>query len=82
MEKPGSRSSIFKPFLAVFFLALVSYLVYYGSRRVGNQSLHQALAAIFGTIYFMLHLFRRPVHLHRLATCAASPCPSGSWPPA
>jgi hypothetical protein len=57
MESPGPRPSIWKPVLILFFLALVSYLIYYGSRLVGNQVIHQALAAVFGTIYFVTIFF-------------------------
>jgi hypothetical protein len=52
MEERGSRASTFKPLLTVLFLAVISYLVYYGSRRIEQQPIHQILAAIFGTIYF------------------------------
>jgi hypothetical protein len=57
MEKPGSRPSIWKPVLIVFLLALVSYLIYYGSRFIGNEAIHQTLATVFGTIYFLTIFF-------------------------
>ena len=41
----------------MFLVALVSYLVYYGSRLIGYQPLHQALAAAFGAIYFVSIFF-------------------------
>ena len=56
MDKRGSRA-ILKPLLTVFLIALISYLVYYGSRLIGSQPLHQALAAIFGAIYFVSIFF-------------------------
>ena len=56
MEKRGFRPAV-KPLLSVFFLALISYLIYYGSRRLGSQSVHQVLAAVFGTIYFCTIFF-------------------------
>ena len=57
MEKSGSRPSIWKPVLTVFCLALGSYLIYYGSRLIANQAIHQALAAVFGAIYFLTIFF-------------------------
>jgi hypothetical protein len=63
MEKPGSRPSIWKPVLIVFLLALVSYLIYYGSRLVENQAIHQTLAAAFGTVYFVT-IFFGPLYLY------------------
>ena len=57
MEKSVSRAAVFKPLLTVFLVALLSYLVYYGSRLIGYQPLHQALAAIFGAIYFVSIFF-------------------------
>ena len=57
MEVSGSRPSIWKPVLIVFLLALVSYLVYYGSRLIENQAIHQSLAAAFGTVYFVTIFF-------------------------
>jgi hypothetical protein len=43
--------------LIVFLVALVSYLIYYGSRFVENQTIHQTLAAAFGTVYFVTIVF-------------------------
>jgi len=57
MEERRSRAAVFKPLLTVFFVALGSYLVYYGSRLIGYQPLHQALAASFGAIYFVSIFF-------------------------
>ena len=57
MDRPGSRPSIWRPVLIVFLLALVSYLVYYGSRLIKTQAIHQPLAAVFGTIYFVTIFF-------------------------
>ncbi len=37
MDKHASRPTILQPLLPVIFLALTSYLVYYGSRRIENQ---------------------------------------------
>ena len=57
MERPASRPRIWRPVLFVFLLATVSYLIYYGSRLVENPVIHQALAATFGTIYFVSIFF-------------------------
>ena len=63
MDKPGARTSIWKPVLIVFLLALVSYLIYYGSRVVENQAIHQSLAAAFGTVYFVT-IFFGPLYIY------------------
>ena len=63
MEEPGSRPNIWKPVLTVFFLALVSYLIYYGSRLIENQAIHQTLAAVFGTVYFVT-IFLGPLYIY------------------
>jgi hypothetical protein len=63
MEKSGSRPSIWKPVLVVFLLALVSYLIYYGSRLIENQAIHQTLAAAFGTVYFVT-IFFGPLYIY------------------
>jgi hypothetical protein len=57
MEERSSRAAIVKPLLTVFLIALVSYLVYYGSRLIGYRPLHQALATVFGAIYFVSIFF-------------------------
>jgi hypothetical protein len=40
------------PFLSVLLVAMASYLIYYGSRRIDNQFLHRSLAASSGLVYF------------------------------
>jgi hypothetical protein len=57
MNSRGSQQSLWKPVLIVFIIALLSYIIYYGSRRIENQSLHQPLAIVFGTIYFLSIFF-------------------------
>jgi len=57
MEGHGSRAGILKPLLSVFLLALISYLIYYGSRRIENRSVPQILATVFGAIYFCCIFF-------------------------
>jgi len=63
MDKHASRPTILKPLLSVIFLALISYLIYYVSRRIGNQPVQQILAALFGTIYFCC-IFFGPLYLY------------------
>ena len=57
MDRPASCPSIWKPVIILFCLALVSYLIYYGSRLIPVQGIHQPLAATFGTIYFVAIFF-------------------------
>jgi hypothetical protein len=47
MAKTASRAGTVKPLLAVFLIALISYLIYYGSRRIESQPVHQALSFLF-----------------------------------
>jgi hypothetical protein len=63
MEKRASRVSILQPLLTVFLLALISYLVYHGSRRIENQTAQQILALLFGTIYFF-SIFFGPLYIY------------------
>ncbi len=63
MDEDASRPTILKPLLSVFLLALISYLIYYGSRRIENQSVQQILAALFGTIYFCC-IFFGPLYIY------------------
>jgi hypothetical protein len=63
MENRGTRPMIWKPLLSVFILALVSYLVYYGSRRIESQPVHQALSFLFGTVYFCT-IFFGPLYIY------------------
>ncbi len=63
MDEDASRPTILKPLLSAFLLALISYLIYYGSRRIENQSVHQILAALFGTIYFCC-IFFGPLYIY------------------
>ncbi len=57
MANHRSLRRIVVPLLSVLILALISYLVYFGSRRFENQVLHQILAAGFGTLYFVSIFF-------------------------
>ena len=47
------RSRSAAPTLTVFAIALISFIAYFGSRHVDNDFIHQSLAAIFGTTYFL-----------------------------
>jgi hypothetical protein len=51
-RNPGPPLAALAPFLSVLFVALASYLLYYGSRRIENRFLHHSLAASSGLIYF------------------------------
>ena len=66
MKNRSSQLSLFKPVLIVFIIALLSYISYYGSRRIENQSIHQPIAIVSGTIYF-LSIFLGPFFIY-LAT--------------
>ncbi len=53
MNAPDFRKRFVYPAGAVFVLMLVSWAGYFGSRRIENAALHQALAMVFGTTYFL-----------------------------
>jgi hypothetical protein len=57
MGEDGALRKTVAPILSVLILALISYLVYFGSRQIGNQLLRQILAAGFGTLYFVSIFF-------------------------
>jgi hypothetical protein len=63
VETRGSRLAISKAFLIVFVLALISCLVYYGSRHIENRSTGQFLAAVFGTVHFCC-IFFGPLYIY------------------
>ncbi len=63
MDEDASRPTILKPLLSAFLLALISYLIYYGSRRIENRPVQQILAALFGTIYFCC-IFFGPLYIY------------------
>ena len=62
MKNRGSQQRLLKPVIIVFIIALLSYTIYYGSRRIENQAIHQPLATVFGTIYF-LAIFFGPLYI-------------------
>ena len=53
MAKPGFRQRFVNPVLTVFVVAGVSFVGYFGSRYLDNDLLHQTMAGIFGTTYFL-----------------------------
>ncbi|HDP79665.1 MAG TPA: hypothetical protein ENN21_02345 [Spirochaetes bacterium] len=53
MEKNNFSRRILEPVLIVFAVMVLSYCGYFGSRNVSNVTLNQAMAAIFGTSYFL-----------------------------
>jgi hypothetical protein len=57
MAEPSTRPTIWKPVLTVFVIALAAYLIYYGSRLIQVQAVHQVLATVFGTVYFVSIFF-------------------------
>jgi hypothetical protein len=57
MDKRGALKILREPLFIVFIVALSSYFIYYNSRQIANLALHQALATIFGTIYFISIFF-------------------------
>jgi hypothetical protein len=63
MKKLGLHENGLKPFAVTFVIALVSYLIYYSSRSIQNQPIHQTLALVFGTSYF-LSIFCGPFYIY------------------
>jgi len=75
MVRHGSLRTIVSPILSVLVLALISYLIYYGSRRIENQSLRQILTAGFGTLYF-LSIFFGPLYIYTVTYLRGAPLSS------
>ena len=53
MMRKDFRSRLVAPTLWVLAIALISFIGYFGSKRIENDAIHQGLAAIFGTSYFL-----------------------------
>lgn len=53
MEKNSFMHRTARPVLLVFILMAVSYAGYFGSRAMDGGALHQAMAKLFGTTYFL-----------------------------
>ena len=47
------RRQIVKPVLVIFTVMAVSFTGYFGSRQVTHDGVHQVMALIFGTTYFL-----------------------------
>lgn len=66
------RSAI--PVIHVFILAAVSFMVYFGSRRLDAGIIKQTAAGIFGTLYF-LSIFLGPLYVFTRARIRGAPLP-------
>lgn len=53
MVRQDFRKRFVNPVLTVFVVAGVSFVGYFGSRHLDNDLLHQTMAGIFGTTYFL-----------------------------
>ncbi len=53
MPKQSAWRQVARPVSLVFLITAASYFGYFGSRQVTNPSLHQIMAAFFGTTYFI-----------------------------
>jgi hypothetical protein len=74
MAKHRSLRRSVAPILSVLILALISYLVYFGSRRIENHLLRQSLAAGFGTLYFV-SIFFGPLYIYTVTYLRGVPLP-------
>jgi len=53
MIKKNFRLRLVNPVLTVFAVMSLSFFGYFGSRHVDNDFLHQIMAGVFGTTYFI-----------------------------
>jgi hypothetical protein len=53
MKESGGKNRMITPVLSLLLLAFVSYLGYFGSRYVDSDAIHQLMAKIFGSAYFL-----------------------------
>ena len=53
MNERGTLKQTVVPVLSVLVVAAISYLGYFGSRSVSSESIHQFMAMIFGSAYFL-----------------------------
>ena len=53
MKTHDFKNRVVYPVLSVFVTAAVSYVAYFGSRHIEHYALHQIIAAVFGTTYFL-----------------------------
>jgi hypothetical protein len=53
MSEIGTNKRATYPILFLLVVAAVSFLGYFGSRHVPNNAVHQLMAKVFGTTYFL-----------------------------
>ena len=53
MSTREQKRQMILPILFLLIVAVVSYWGYFGSRGIDNDSIHQLMAKIFGTTYFL-----------------------------
>lgn len=53
MERQDFRKRVLQPVIIIFIIALLSWIVYNVAWRLENRTLHQALAAVSGTLLFV-----------------------------
>lgn len=63
-----------KPVLLVFTVMAVSFAGYFGSRQVSHAGLHQVMALVFGTTYFLAVAFG-PAYVFAVTTLRAVALP-------
>jgi hypothetical protein len=63
MKKLAHHNDGLKSFVVILITAVVSYLIYYSSRSIQNRPIHQTLALVFGTSYF-LSIFCGPFYIY------------------
>jgi hypothetical protein len=50
---PGAKKGIILPIMSLLLVATVSFLGYFGSRYIDSDAVHQLMAKVFGTAYFL-----------------------------
>ncbi len=53
MERPTFKHRFINPVLSVFIVTAISFIGYFGSQHLENNALHQIIAKISGTTYFL-----------------------------
>jgi len=53
MSDIGINKRTIYPILSLLFVAAVSFWGYFGSRHISNDTIHQLIAKLFGTTYFL-----------------------------
>ena len=53
MAERGTLKQTMAPVFSVLIVATVSYMGYFGSRSINSDAIHQGMAMIFGTAYFL-----------------------------